>query len=135
MGFFQKYQRKLVPLADPDVPIALTHRIADEFFDAGSCDLDPSSMKIRDLLEAKEELFGGHWQSFLFHNFNKVVLSTAFVECIFAHFPAILDLTFFSFVVSFCFESEPFRLVVEKSTLDCYLLSTLAQSKKKYPSG
>ena len=83
---FQKYPWKLVPLSDPDVPMTAKRKVADEFFAAGTCDLDPASKKIRDLLARQEDLFSEHWQSFLFHAFNKVVLSTAFVECIFAHF-------------------------------------------------
>ena len=56
---------------------AVLHRVADAFFDAGPCDLDPASVKIRDALETKEVLFGEHLPSFPFHSFNEVVSSTA----------------------------------------------------------
>ena len=85
--FYEAWPWKLVPLADPDVMLAVKLLIAAAFFSAAACCLDAAfSLKLRALLDGPEDLLEERWLMFLFHVFNKVVLSNARVECDFAHF-------------------------------------------------
>ena len=78
---------RLVPLADPDLPRIEKAPIATALFAASHKVLDSGvSQKIRHLAGTADALLEPEWQEFLFNAFNKVVLSTAFIECLFAHF-------------------------------------------------
>ena len=54
-------------------------------FDVAERDLDRNSQKIRNKAGSPEALMNPWWQNFLCHLSNKVILSTAFIECLFAH--------------------------------------------------
>ena len=84
---FMNWPMRLVPLADPDLPRIEKAPIATALFAASHKVLDSGvSQKIRHLAGTADALLEPEWQEFLFNAFNKVVLSTAFIECLFAHF-------------------------------------------------
>ena len=60
--------------------------VAQEVFDVDERALDRNSQKIRKKAGSPEALMNPWWQNFLSHLFNKVILLTAFIECLFAHF-------------------------------------------------
>jgi hypothetical protein len=76
----------LVPLANPDTAIATKQAIADRLFAAPEATLDLAAQKIRRRAGDAATLQTRYWLRFLFHSFNKVVTSTAFIECTFAAF-------------------------------------------------
>ena len=56
-------------------------------FDVDERHLDESSLKIRSLAGSAEQLFADPvWRMFLFHAANKISLSSAMLECMFAAF-------------------------------------------------
>jgi hypothetical protein len=76
----------LVPLADPDVAEDRKRELADRLFAEPDASLDASALKIRLKAGSASSLLLPFWQSFLFHAFNLVVVSTAYVECLFASY-------------------------------------------------
>ena len=84
---YDQWPWRLVAIGDPDVPDVQKIAVAEQLFAAPLETLDPGcSLKVRRRAGAKEALLTPEWQRFLFHSFNKVVLSTAFVETLFARF-------------------------------------------------
>ena len=80
-----------MPLADPDVPLHVKRNIADILFAVPEETLDPHfSLKIKKMVGEPEKLLGELFQLLLFVAFNEVVISTAFVECLFAQFKQLL---------------------------------------------
>lgn len=77
---------RLVPLAHPDISQERKEDIARAFFQAPDQTLDRASRKIRACAGSPEALLEEFWQQFLFHTFNKVVISTAYIESLFAHY-------------------------------------------------
>ena len=76
----------LVPLADPSVPLADKRVIAQAVFDAPHATLDPNLRKLRRLFAGPESLLTPLFLSFLREAMNKVGLSSASAECMFAYF-------------------------------------------------
>ena len=75
-----------VPIADPDSPQELKLKVATQLFEADEKTLDESSIKLRRRTRLPATLLDPFWQAFMFHAMNKIGLSSAFVECLFAHF-------------------------------------------------
>ena len=81
---YDQWRWRLVALGDPDVPDVQQLAVAEQLFSAPLETLDPGcSLKARRQAGSKEALLTPEWQRFLFQTFNKVVLSTAFVETLF----------------------------------------------------
>ena len=76
----------LVPLADPDASVDEKRRCAREIFQRPFETLHVSLRNIRKSAGSWEALLDDFWQSFLFHLVNKMPLSSALVECLFASF-------------------------------------------------
>jgi hypothetical protein len=74
----------LVPLADPDVPLADKRVVAQALFDAPLATLDANLLKLRRRFALPELLLEPLFQSFLREAINKVGLSSALAERIFA---------------------------------------------------
>ena len=83
---FLQWPWKLAIVGDPSCPRHVKWLVAQAVFDVDERALDRNSQKIRKKAGSPEALMNLWWQHFLFHLFNKVILSTAFVECLFAHF-------------------------------------------------
>ena len=83
---FLQWPWKLAIVGDPSCPRHVKWLVAQAVFDVDERALDRNSQKIRKKAGSPEALMNPWWQNFLFHLFNKVILSTAFVECLFAHF-------------------------------------------------
>ena len=84
---FQEWPWPLVRVADPDVEDAHKIDTCRALFSAPEACLDVGfSLKVKRLAQQPEALMSVDWQRFLFVSFNAVVVSTAFVECLFAHF-------------------------------------------------
>ena len=96
--YFLAWPWCLVPVADPAVPRQRKLDIAFQLFQTPPSALDVAvSLKVRKEVEREvgedapdsvkaEVLLGTFWQAFLYHSFNQVVVSIAFLECLFAHF-------------------------------------------------
>ena len=83
-----------VRFADPKISDYERRLTADHLFDADEKTLDSSSLKIRKLSGSAINLLNDpFWSSFLFHAANKIPLSSAFVECMFASFRNWMRLT------------------------------------------
>jgi hypothetical protein len=75
----------LVPLADPDSSPATKETFAKKIVDADEDKLHPALRKIRRKVAGDWVLLTQQWwQQFLFHATNKICLSSAFIECLFA---------------------------------------------------
>jgi len=84
---YDQWPWRLVALGDPDVPDVQKLAVAEQLFSAPLETLGPGcSLKVRRQAGSKEALLTPEWQRFLFHSFSKVVLSTVFVETLFARF-------------------------------------------------
>ena len=76
-----------VRLADPKLTEYEKRLAANHLFDVDERTLDESSLKIRKVSgSARQLLDDPFWMVFLFHAANKISLSSAFVECMFAAF-------------------------------------------------
>ena len=82
---FLQWPWKLAIVADPSCPRPVKWLVAQAVFDVGERALDRNSQKTRKQAGSPEALMNPWWQNFLLHLFNKVILSTAFIECLFAH--------------------------------------------------
>ena len=65
-------------------------RVAQGVFDVDERALDRNSQEIRKKAGSPEALMNPWWQNFLFHLFNKVILSTAFIECFVCSFQTVV---------------------------------------------
>ena len=76
-----------VRFADPKISDYQRQQVASDLFDADERTLDESSLKIRKVSGSAEQLLADpFWLLFLFHAANKIPLSSALVECMFASF-------------------------------------------------
>ena len=76
-----------VRFADPKISDYQRQQVASDLFDADERTLDESSLKIRKVSGSAEQLLADpFWLLFLFHAANKIPLSSAPVECMFASF-------------------------------------------------
>ena len=77
----------MVRIADPDVPEEQKRSLARGLFSVPEENLDAGfSLKVRRQARTIDALLSEEWQQFLFHVVNQCIISTAFVECLFAHF-------------------------------------------------
>jgi hypothetical protein len=83
---WQEWPWPLVAIADPEVSMVVKKRVAEKLFAMPIDSLDPASRKIRQKSGSAELILTTWWLAFLYHCFNKVVISTSFVECLFAAF-------------------------------------------------
>lgn len=85
--FYTEWPWLLVPLADPDTPRQRKLEIAQRLMACDDEALDPGfSRKVKSQADSAEALLEEGWQKFLYQSFNHVILSTAFIECIFAQY-------------------------------------------------
>lgn len=76
---------RLGKVCDKMLDMAERESIAREFWDARDCDLDAGfSYKLRHRLTEQADLFNEDVQDFLHESFRQAVLSTGYVECMFA---------------------------------------------------
>ena len=75
-----------VPIADPDNEQPVKLQFARLLFGASEATLHSSAIKVRKNAGSPEALLQPFWQAFLFQAVNKVVLSSACVEVLFAHY-------------------------------------------------
>ena len=77
----------IVRVADPDVPEDQKRSLARRLFSVPEESLDANfSLKVRRQARTIDALLSEEWQRFLFHAVNQCIISTAFVECLFAKF-------------------------------------------------
>ena len=73
-------------MSDPRRSVDARRQSSVEFFDADEKTLDSAFLKLRRRTKNPEACLAPFWQAFMFHTMNKVPLSSACVECLFAHF-------------------------------------------------
>ena len=84
---FSGWPWRIAVICDERIPMEERLRVAHEFWNTNECCLDDAfSKKFRKMLTCAADLFSKHVQAFLYAAFAKVVLSTAWVECLFASF-------------------------------------------------
>ena len=84
---FLTWPWRLVTVCDQRVPMEERQRVADEFWNAEFCCMDAGFCgKLRKRLTSALDLFDETIQAFLYAAFANTVISTAWVECLFASF-------------------------------------------------
>jgi len=83
--FFRRWPWKLVIVLDESVPMEKRLEVANLFFEVSLCCLDAGlGKRLRAMLSGPQDLFMPAVQEFLTNFFLRAVLSTAFIECLFA---------------------------------------------------
>ena len=75
-----------VPMADPKLAQDAKRRLAERLFSMSDDELPDCMQRVRLLSGSVDAIMGDFWQSFLFHQWNKLPLTTQFLECLFAAF-------------------------------------------------
>ena len=75
-----------VPMADPKRSREEKLSAAQDLMAADERELDSASSHLRRRVARAEELLEPHHQRLLFHGVNSIVLSTAFIECLFGQY-------------------------------------------------
>ncbi len=75
-----------MPLADPNRSREAKLEVAQDLFQADERTLDSASIRLRRRAGTRETLLEPKFQRLIFHGVNKIVLSTAFVECLFGQY-------------------------------------------------
>ncbi len=75
-----------MPLADPKKSEEEKLQVGRDLFQADERTLDSASLRLRRRAGRPEALLEPKFQKLLFHGVNKIVLSTAFVECLFGQY-------------------------------------------------
>lgn len=75
-----------VPMVDPRLAPAARRKLAERLFNMREELLPDSMLRIRQLAGSVDAIMAPFWQSFLFHQWNKLPLTTQLIECMFASF-------------------------------------------------
>lgn len=75
-----------VPLADPEKSEQEKRDVGRALFDADERTLDSASVRLRRRARCAEALLEPQYQRLLFNGVNKIVLSTASIECLFGQY-------------------------------------------------
>jgi len=84
--FFLKWPWRLGDLLDPSISFEDRLALAEEFCDTELCCMGMSARQIRMLVTCGSDLMTDEFLAFLEEMFMSMVLSTAFIECMFASF-------------------------------------------------
>ena len=84
--YFQQWPWLLIALVSPRGTSATRMRIAKRFMDTPLCCMDAASRQLRALVKDWKEVLQPGFLNFAKHLFTRIILSTQFIECLFAQF-------------------------------------------------